>query len=170
MPTCASQKLAGKKVSNRLRRPISDGMAFSMVRDPFAAYGTMSRTIRIMAKVEEKLIACKPRQGLLEWRTSLINLVAPRIVAAKGWDAWLEAAGGETRRSVLSHLPASARWIDTFALPRRVNKMKRPTSGSTSDAAENGGQDHPSPPDFTAFQGAQKPFVDRNFKASSRAA
>jgi len=161
-------ELAGK-VSYRLRRPILIGMAFSMGEDPFAAYDDEQAYAGIMAKVEEKLIACKPNvKAYWSGGDELINLVASgEVVAAKGWDAggWkLQAENPQIR--FVAPTSGALGWIDTFALPRRGNNdeaayqwinfvMQPEVAAKITQSAGN----------FTASKGAEA-FVDEKLKAS----
>ncbi len=115
------ETLAGK-VSYRLKRPTLIGFAFSMGLDPFAAYGDEEAYKDILAKVEAKLIECKPVVKTY-WGggDEIKNLLrSGEVVAAMAWDT-----GGwslnEDNADITFVAPEAGAlgWIDTFVLPKR---------------------------------------------------
>jgi len=118
---CATE-LAGK-VTYRLKRPTLLGFAYAMGEDPFAAYGDTAKYQKILNKVQQQLIDCKPNVKKY-WSGSddLLNLVrSGEVVAAMAWDA-----GGwklnKDNADVTFVAPKSGAlgWIDTFVLPRKT--------------------------------------------------
>ncbi|PIE07127.1 MAG: spermidine/putrescine ABC transporter substrate-binding protein [Rhodobacterales bacterium] len=116
-----SPDVAGK-VTYRLKRPTLIAFAFSMGLDPFAAYGDTAAYEEIMAKVEAKLIECKPNVKTY-WGggDEMLNLMrSGETVAAMAWDGggWKLNADNPDISTVA---PASGAlgWIDTFVLPAK---------------------------------------------------
>ena len=111
------------KVSYRLKRPTLIGFAFAMGMDPFAAYADKAKYADILAKVEAKLIACKPNvKAYWSGGDALMNLMrSGEAVAAMAWDT-----GGwklnKDNPDITFIAPKSGAlgWIDTFALPRKT--------------------------------------------------
>ncbi|WP_027834753.1 extracellular solute-binding protein [Maritalea myrionectae] len=110
------------KVSYRLKRPTLIGFAFSMGLDPFAAYNDEEAYKDILAKVEDKLIECKPNVKTY-WGggDEIKNLLrSGEVVAAMAWDT-----GGwslnEDNADITFVAPEAGAlgWIDTFVLPKR---------------------------------------------------
>lgn len=110
------------RVSYRLKRPTLIGFAFAMGMDPFAAYGDEAAYSEIMAKVEEKLIECKPVvKTYWSGGDELLNLVrSGEVAAAMAWDT-----GGWKLNSdnpdihFIAPTSGALGWIDTFALPAK---------------------------------------------------
>ncbi|WP_255769290.1 extracellular solute-binding protein [Maritalea mediterranea] len=110
------------KVSYRLKRPTLIGFAFSMGLDPFAAYNDEEAYKDILAKVEEKLIECKPNVKTY-WGggDEIKNLLrSGEVVAAMAWDTggWSLNADNPDITFVAPESGALG-WIDTFVLPKR---------------------------------------------------
>lgn len=163
--------LAGK-VSYRMRRPILIGMAFAMGEDPFEAYADVPRYEKMMEKVGEALIACKPNvKAYWGGGDELINLVSSgEVVAAEGWDAggW-KLHDEKPEISFVAPTSGALGWIDTFALPRRgkndeaaykwINFVMKPEiAAQITKSAGN----------FSASKGAEA-FVDEKLKANYEA-
>ena len=163
--------LAGK-VSYRLKRPTLIGFAFAMGMDPFAAYGDSAAYADIMAKVEEKLIDCKPNVKTY-WGggDELIGLVrSGEVLASMAWDTggWKLNADNPDITFVA---PASGAlgWIDTFVLPARgraddaayawINFVMQPKVSAMITAAAG---------NFTASAGADE-FAEDALKARYQA-
>ncbi|WP_111495161.1 extracellular solute-binding protein [Marinobacter bohaiensis] len=120
-----SDAVAGK-VSYRLKRPTLIGFAFALGEDPFAAYNDPDQYESIMAKVEDKLIDCKPNVKTY-WTggDQLLSLIRTgEVTAAMAWDAggWKLHAEDPSIRFVAPESGALG-WIDTFALPRRSENV-----------------------------------------------
>lgn len=110
------------KVSYRLKRPTLIGFAFSMGLDPFAAYGDEEAYKEILAKVEEKLIECKPNvKTYWDGGDEIKNLLrSGEVVASMAWDTggWSLNADNADITFVAPKAGALG-WIDTFVLPKR---------------------------------------------------
>ncbi|MGL6316453.1 extracellular solute-binding protein [Vibrio sp. WXL103] len=148
------------KVSYRLLRPTLIGFAFAMGEDPFDAYGDSKEYQRILDRVEEKLVECKPNVKTY-WSGSdaLLNLVrSEEVVASMAWDAggWKLNRDNQSIEFIAPQSGALG-WIDTFALPRGtrnemaaykwINFVMRPDiAARITEAAGN----------FTASQGADE--------------
>jgi len=110
------------KVSYRLKRPTLIAFAFAMGEDPFAAYNNTADYKQILAKVEKKLIACKPNvKKYWSGADDLLNLMrSGEVVAAMAWDAggWkLNKDNPDT--TFVAPASGALGWIDTFVLPRK---------------------------------------------------
>ncbi len=167
---CASE-LAGA-VSYRLKRPTLIAFAFAMGENPFAAYSDTAKYQGILARVEEKLIACKPLVKTY-WSGSdeLIGLVrSGEVKAAMAWDSggWkLNAENADVQ--FIAPASGALGWIDTFALPKKgkseeaayqwINFVMQPEiAARITRSAGN----------FTASQGSDE-FVDAQLKAQFKA-
>jgi spermidine/putrescine transport system substrate-binding protein len=160
------------KVSYRLKRPTLIGFAFAMGMDPFAAYGDEAAYADILAKVEAKLVECKP--GVKTYwggGDELMGLLrSGEVVAAMAWDT-----GGWKLNAEMPDItfvaPASGAlgWIDTFALPAKgqaddaayawINFVMQPeVAALITEAAGN----------FTASKGADE-FAADELKAKFQA-
>lgn len=110
------------KVSYRLKRPTLIGFAFAMGMDPFDAYSDTSAYTRILNKVEQRLIACKPNvKAYWTGGDALLNLLrSGEVSAAMAWDTggWKLNAENPDITFVAPRAGALG-WIDTFALPRK---------------------------------------------------
>ena len=159
-------------MSYRLKRPTLIAFAFAMGENPFAAYSDTAKYQGILARVEEKLIACKPLVKTY-WSGSdeLIGLVrSGEVKAAMAWDSGGWKLNAENA-DVQFVAPASGAlgWIDTFALPKK---------GKAEDAAyqwinfvmqpEIAARITRSAGNFTASQGSDE-FVDAQLKAQFKA-
>ena len=166
-----SDAVAGK-VSYRMRRPTLIGFAFSMGMDPFAAYADETAYTEILSKVEEALIACKPKvKTYWSGGDELMGLVrSGEVVAAMAWDT-----GGwklnEDNPDVTFVAPTSGAlgWIDTFVIPAKgqaddvayawINFVMKPEiAAMITESAGN----------FTASKGADE-FVSDALKAKYQA-
>lgn len=159
-------EVAGK-VSYRLKRPTLIGFAFSMGMDPFAAYADVDAYKEILAKVEAKLIECKPNVKTY-WGggDELMNLLrSGEVVAAMAWDTggWKLNADNPNITFVAPKSGALG-WIDTFVLPAKgkaddaaykwINFVMRPEiAAMITEAAGN----------FTASKGADQ-YVSEDLK------
>lgn len=167
---CAAD-VAGK-VSYRLKRPTLIGFAFAMGLDPFAAYGDEAAYADVMAKVEAKLIECKPNvKTYWDGGDELMNLLrSGEVVASMAWDTGGWKLNSE-KPEVTFVAPASGAlgWIDTFVLPAKgraddaaydwINFVMRPEiSAMITSQAGN----------FTASKGADE-FASAELKAKYQA-
>ncbi|MGY9045941.1 MAG: extracellular solute-binding protein [Rhodobacterales bacterium] len=110
------------RTSMRLRRTILLGMAFSMGKDPFAAYGDLAEYQKIMDEVTEKLIACKGNiKTYWSGGDDLSNLMlSGEVVASETWDSTAYKLYGEDANIVFVPPETGAlAWIDTFAIPAK---------------------------------------------------
>jgi spermidine/putrescine transport system substrate-binding protein len=110
------------RTSMRLKRTILLGMAFSMGKDPFAAYGDLGEYQKILDDVTEKLIACKDNvKAYWQGGDDLANLMrSGEVVASETWDSTAYKLYGENPNIVFVPPKTGAlTWIDTFTLPRK---------------------------------------------------
>jgi spermidine/putrescine transport system substrate-binding protein len=116
-----SDAYAGK-ISYRLKRPTLIGFAFAMGMDPFAAYDDAAAYGDIMAKVEAKLIECKPVVKTY-WGggDELMGLIrSGEVVASMAWDTggWkLNSDNADV--TFVAPTSGALGWIDTFVLPAK---------------------------------------------------
>lgn len=110
------------RTSMRLRRTILLGMAFSMGKDPFAAYGDLAAYQQILDEVTEKLIACKDNIKTY-WKAGddlSALMLSGEIVASETWDSTAYKLYAQNPDIVFVPPATGAlAWIDTFALPRK---------------------------------------------------
>ncbi len=113
--------MAGK-VSYRVKRPTLIAWAFSMGKDPFAAYADPVAYQAILDEVEAALIACKANvKTYWDGGDEIKNLLrSGEVTAAMAWDT-----GGWQLNAEMPEItfvaPASGAlgWIDTFVIPAR---------------------------------------------------
>jgi spermidine/putrescine transport system substrate-binding protein len=110
------------RTSMRLKRTILLGMAFSMGKDPFAAYSDLGEYQKILDEVTEKLIACKENvKAYWQGGDDLANLMrSGEVVASETWDSTAYKLYGENPNIVFVPPKTGAlTWIDTFTMPRK---------------------------------------------------
>ncbi len=155
------------RVSYRLKRPTLIAFAFAMGEDPFAAYNDVEKYKAILAKVEKKLIECKPNvKAYWTGGDEILNLLrSGEVWAAMAWDTggWkLNAENPDI--TFVAPKSGALGWIDTFALPKRgrndeaaykwINFVMRPENAAlVTKAAGN----------FTASKGSDA-LVDEGLK------
>ncbi len=110
------------RTSMRLRRTILLGMAYSMGKDPFAAYGDLGEYQKILDEVTEKLIACKDNIKTY-WKAGddlSALMLSGEVIASETWDSTAYKLYGQNPNIVFVPPATGAlAWIDTFALPRK---------------------------------------------------
>lgn len=117
------------RTSMRLKRTILLGMAFSLGKDPFAAYSDLGEYQKLLDEVTDKMIACKDNiktywKGGDDLSTLLLS---GEVVASESWDSTAYKLYAENPNFVFIPPETGAlAWIDTFAIPRK---------GAADDAA-----------------------------------
>lgn len=110
------------RTSMRLRRTILLGMAFSMGKDPFAAYGDLAEYQKILDEVGEKLIACKDNLKTY-WKGGddlSALMLSGEVIASETWDSTAYKLYAQNQNIVFVPPATGAlAWIDTFAMPRK---------------------------------------------------
>jgi len=110
------------KTSMRLKRTILLGTAFSMGRDPFAAYEDLDEYQNILDEVAQKLIDCKSNVKAY-WKGGddlSAMMLSGEIVASETWDSTAYRLYSQDPDIVFVPPETGAlAWIDTFALPRK---------------------------------------------------
>ncbi|MHA6641195.1 extracellular solute-binding protein [Mesorhizobium sp. A623] len=110
------------RTSMRLRRTILLGMAFSMGKDPFAAYGDLGEYQKLLDEVTEKLIACKDNIKTY-WKAGddlSALMLSGEVIASETWDSTAYKLYGQNPNIVFVPPATGAlAWIDTFAMPRK---------------------------------------------------
>lgn len=110
------------RTSMRLRRTILLGMAYSMGKDPFAAYGDLGEYQKILDEVSEKLIACKDNLKAY-WKGGddlSALMLSGEVIASETWDSTAYKLYAENQNIVFVPPATGAlAWIDTFAMPRK---------------------------------------------------
>ena len=110
------------RTSMRLRRTILLGMAFSMGKNPFAAYGDLAEYQNILDEVGEKLIACKDNLKAY-WKGGddlSALMLSGEVIASETWDSTAYKLYAQNPNIVFVPPATGAlAWIDTFAMPRK---------------------------------------------------
>lgn len=110
------------RTSMRLRRTILLGMAYSMGKDPFAAYGDLGEYQKILDEVTDKLIACKDNVKTY-WKGGddlSALMLSGEVIASETWDSTAYKLYSQNPNIVFVPPATGAlAWIDTFALPRK---------------------------------------------------
>lgn len=110
------------RTSMRLRRTILLGMAYSMGKDPFAAYGDLGEYQKILDEVSEKLIACKDNLKTY-WKAGddlSALMLSGEVIASETWDSTAYKLYAQNPNIVFVPPATGAlAWIDTFAMPRK---------------------------------------------------
>jgi spermidine/putrescine transport system substrate-binding protein len=110
------------RTSMRLRRTILLGTAFSLGKDPFAAYANLGEYQKILDEVTAKLIACKSNIKAY-WNSGddlSALMLSGEVVVSETWDSTAYKLAGQN--SNILYVPPSTgalTWIDTFALPKK---------------------------------------------------
>lgn len=111
------------RTSMRLRRTILLGVAFSMGKDPFAAYSDLDEYQKILDEVSEKLIACKDNLKTY-WKGGddlSALMLSGEVIASETWDSTAYKLYGQNKNIVFVPPETGAlAWIDTFAMPRKA--------------------------------------------------
>ncbi|WP_378942228.1 extracellular solute-binding protein [Mesorhizobium sp. ANAO-SY3R2] len=110
------------RTSMRLRRTILLGMAYSMGKDPFAAYGDLGEYQKILDEVSAKLIACKDNLKTY-WKAGddlSALMLSGEVIASETWDSTAYKLFAQNPNIVFVPPATGAlAWIDTFAMPRK---------------------------------------------------
>ena len=168
---CAPEN-AGK-VSMRLKRPTLIAFAFSMGKNPFAAYNDPKAYGALMDEVGKKLTDCK-KNVKFYWDGKdqlLSSLRANELTAAMMWDTGTWGLSKEKPEvKYLAPKSGALGWIDTYAIPAKgkndeaayawINFNMRPEiAAKVATAVGN----------FTASKGAEQgmdPVLKQQFAAS----